>query len=273
MIPRKQLTVPWVPVRQTVLSGSVDASGFPNALSAGNGLSVSLAATTTAFTLAFATGWDKRGAIDTVGQFTSNQTWSGLTASTTCYLYIDYSVTGVLSLSFSTFPPVYATISPASPATDQHWFDLSTFTMKRWSGSAWVVFQRVFVGEAATGASTVTSVITYAYRGFYQSVWLAVVANTTYNFSHNLGINLASSNPTLQVLTSTAGNDSDAIQATPYVSVNTGLTTNPSYGWQVVYTAPVRNVFGLATENNVMRNTSNVFVTTGYYKVCLSRGW
>ena len=68
-----------------------------------------------------------------------------------------------------------------------HWFDLSTMTMKVWNGSAWVPKQRVFIGEAVTDGSGVTSVITYALQGRYSSGRFPVTANTNYTKSHNIG--------------------------------------------------------------------------------------
>src|SRR5262245_61347518 len=50
--------------RQCVVTGSVDGSGNPNALSAGSGLALNLAATTTPILLAFAGGYSASGASD-----------------------------------------------------------------------------------------------------------------------------------------------------------------------------------------------------------------
>ena len=47
---------------------------------------------------------------------------------------------------------------------------------------------RVYVGEAVTGASTVSNVITYALQGKYISDAFSVSMNTTYSRSHNIGI-------------------------------------------------------------------------------------
>lgn len=258
-----------VPVRQTVLNGAVDSSGFPSALSIGAGLSVTLTGTGIPFLLSFAAGFDANGPVDYLGRFTANQTFSGLTANTTCFLYVDRdSTTGALTIGFTTLAPTYQPAAPSSPATGQHWFDLSSFTMKRWSGSAWVVFQRVFVGACNTGASTVTAVFTYAYGGIYQSLWIAVIANTTYTFNHQLGMFLSQAAANIQVFTSIAGNDSDSIIATPFVAIG---STN--YGYNAWYVGGGRVSLAIATKDLVARDTSNTFVSTGYYKVCVNRGW
>lgn len=74
-----------------------------------------------------------------------------------------------------------------TPLVNQHWFDLNAMQMKVWNGSSWETKQRVFLGEAVTGASSVTSAITYALQGRYESEVFAVTKNTNYTKSHNIG--------------------------------------------------------------------------------------
>lgn len=152
--------------RQSILSGSLDGTTRQaNALSIGTGLSVNLAATTTNLVLSFGAGRDQYGLINIVGTVAADTTFSSLTANqSVVYLYVDRNTsTGALSTGFSLLQPTDATQPPVSPSTDQHWFNDAENTMYRWSGSAWVAVQRVFIGQCVTGASTVTSVITYPY--------------------------------------------------------------------------------------------------------------
>ncbi len=185
-----------VSVRQTVASGSTDANGLANFLSIGTGLAVNLAATTIPVNANIAAGFDANGAIDYVARFAADiaSAWSALTANSTLFLYVDRNTsTGAITQSFSALVPVYSTVAPGAPATDQHWFDQTSWQMKRWSGSAWVVVQRVFVGEAVTDASTVTSVATYALNGRYVSAdvtWPA--AATAVSLTTNIGVAPAS---------------------------------------------------------------------------------
>ena len=58
------------------------------------------------------------------------------------FWYIDDTET----LGRSALPCYYTWIAPTAPATDQHWFDLTTAEMKRYSGTAWVAVNRVFIG-------------------------------------------------------------------------------------------------------------------------------
>lgn len=71
---------------------------------------------------------------------------------------------------------------------DQHWFDLNTWKMKRWDGSAWVQDDRVFVGECVTnGSSEATSLTPYAIRGEYAPGRLIASASTATTKNHNIG--------------------------------------------------------------------------------------
>ncbi|PSB26218.1 hypothetical protein [Stenomitos frigidus] len=266
-------SVSHVVVRQCVLNGSYDSNGQPNALGAGSGLSVVLAASSsTPFTLAFAAGYDAYGCLDYVGQFTSSQTISGLTANATqLFIYVDRNPsTGALTFGFTTQGYIYQfkqTI--ASPAATFHWFDLTTFTMKTYTGSAFVPVQRVIIGEVATNATSVTNVITYAYRGHFASNWIAVAANTVYTVNHNLGVQLASASGNLQFWTSATGSEGDAVLATPSVYFNAkyyGYQTNNavSAAWKLLQ---------FATKDFVLLDTSNNWQTTGYYQVRMTRGW
>lgn len=178
-------------VRQTVLTGNVDGSGYANFLGIGTGLAVSLNADPTHLVVAFADGYNAYGNNDYIASIEDDAAaaWSALTANTTCYLYIDYdSVTSVLSYGFSVLAPLYQFMAPDTPATDQHWFDLSTMKMKRYTGTVWEEKKRVFAGEAVTHADHVDSVTAYALLGKYTSVEAAVAEDTLYDVSHNLGM-------------------------------------------------------------------------------------
>lgn len=73
-------------VRQTVLSGSVDGSGYANFLSAGAGLSVNLDANPKSIVVTFAAGFNELGTVDFFAKYDQDITISGLSASTTNYL-------------------------------------------------------------------------------------------------------------------------------------------------------------------------------------------
>lgn len=144
------------PVRQTVLNGA-STSGAPSFLQI-NGDNVNLLATATPVEIAFANGFGANGAKDDIYQFTADQTsfWASLPNNSTLFLYVDYN-SGSPTGGYSTLVPVDGPTAPGTPSTDQHWFDTVNYQMKRWSGSAWVVVERVFVGEAVTYSAQVVA--------------------------------------------------------------------------------------------------------------------
>jgi hypothetical protein len=193
LIPNINLGRVHVPVRQTVLYGLVDAGGQAAFLTTISGLSINILATSTPLIITFAYNFDNDfGQVDYVGKIIEDipSAWANLTANQSAiYLYIDRNLSsGQLTYGFSLLQPNYAIIAPSTPSTDQHWFDLNAFYMKRWNGSAWEIKQRVFVGECVTGASSVTSVITYGLRGQYDSGEFNITINTLYTKTPNLGL-------------------------------------------------------------------------------------
>ncbi len=183
-----------VPVRQTVLYGSVDQStGQANFLTTSAGLTVNILGAATPIVVAFAYNFDSTfGQLDYIEPITSDVTaaWSSLPTNSTCFLYIDRNVsTGGLTYGYSLLSPTYATIAPTSPSTDQHWFDLNSFYMKRWNGTVWENKQRVFVGEAITGASNVSSIIIYALKGKYNTGDFSAANGSSNTKNHNIGVN------------------------------------------------------------------------------------
>lgn len=252
-------------LRQTVLSGRRD-TGLencpPNALT-GSALTVTLnASSTDPFRFAIADGFNAYGPVDYVGQFTSNQTTT-VSTNTTSFVYINRTSTGVLSLGVSTLTPVYSLAAPSSPSTDQHWFDLGLFQMKRWSGSAWVAQQRIFIGEVVSTASIQTT-ITYAYQGFYMSAWTSVSSSGAYVFSHNLG-SLLSSGARVQVFSNASASDTGAFPA---------WVGDSSYGFYYANGASpnFRNQIETAWGTYVHLNAGS-WLTSAYAKVVVQRGW
>lgn len=175
--------------RQVVLQGRVDTAlpnGPANALSIGAGLTVILNATPS-FVVACAAGHDGQGPVNLIARFASNQTITVLSNATN-YIYVDITAAGSISFGVSLVRPLYLRVAPTAPAIDQHWYSLAESRMFRWTGTLWAGVTRTFIGEAVAGATTVTTVRTYAYNGYSESDWFPVVGNTAYLFDHNLGV-------------------------------------------------------------------------------------
>jgi hypothetical protein len=183
----RNLTAP-LPVRQTVLTASVDANGLANFLSPGSGLNLAIDADPSPIRIAFAAGFDAFGPVDRIGSIIADTTLL-LTASQTSYVYADRNpATGAITLGSSLLVPVYGYVHPGAPATDQHSFLIHKNELYRWSGAAWVAMQRVFLGEAVTSGAAVTSAVAYALRGRTVLTSAALAANQVQTLAHRIGL-------------------------------------------------------------------------------------
>ena len=79
--------------------------------------------------------------------------------------------------------------------------------MGQWNGSSWTQHLGVFVGEAVTGASTVTSVTPYAFQGSYVGAWTNTLpgSGTLITANDNIGTNLKEAYIEIQCLTAEQG--------------------------------------------------------------------
>ena len=111
-------------VRQTVLSAAVDSNGLPNYLSAGSGLSVNIAATATPIVVTAAGGAGSSGPVDRIGYINADTSISGLTDSTTNYLYMDIAANGTVTLGATTLAPVTQFGGTYSTTTGQFTFNI-----------------------------------------------------------------------------------------------------------------------------------------------------
>jgi hypothetical protein len=181
--------------RQTVAGGPVTTSGTPNFLPAtAAGLSVTSANVSSTYPLSVtaannndpASGSQK----DLIGFSTSNLTWASLTASTTNYLYVTVGTGGLLTTGSTTLAPIYQ--QGGTPATTARQFTFNIGEMRSYFGNGSTAPQAnvVFVGEAVTSATAVTSTVAYAYNGQYVSAFTATLpgSGATTSVSHNLGV-------------------------------------------------------------------------------------
>lgn len=166
-------------VRQTVLGGPVTSSGQPSFLPA---TSASLSLTTqnvgtgnSALVVSAANGFAAGGAVDRTGVATGNLTWPALTANATNYLYVDVASNGALTPGSTTLAPLYQQGGARSTTNGQATYNIAEAYMSVGNGSAAQQAYRVFVGEAVTGATSVSSTVAYAYQGRYESGWTATL--------------------------------------------------------------------------------------------------
>lgn len=208
-------------VRQTVQSASVDSNGYANFISIGTGLSVNIAATTTNIKLNASGGLSDRNAT-----INANTTISSLTANTTNYLYADISATGVVTLGSTTLAPIYQFGGTPSITNNQHTFNIGEMKMYVGNGSAASQTYRVFLGEAVTGASTVTSIVNYALNGQYVSPVAALPAVATRTaYSANIGTNFVDTKITAINVTADLG-FTTGMKLTSFMLSNGSFMTN-----------------------------------------------
>ena len=217
----------FVPVRQTVLSSAVDASGYANFISIGSGLAVNIDGTPTPVRIAFSAGFGANGALNYVGTIDSDTSISSLAANTTNYLFAERdSGTGAVTLGKVSVAPVYSYAAP-SHAANQYWFSIPEMVMYLSNGTdTWTAKQVVFIGEAVTDGSTVTIVVNYALRGEYRKRQACPAASSWLSMNHNIGVLPAYENVNLictsteygyavgQTAAGAAINDNSNVQAT-----------------------------------------------------------
>ncbi len=178
--------------RQTVTAGPVTSAGLANVLRPSSvtlSIQTDLSGTPLAVTAANSVDSTTGAQKDLVGIATSDLTWSGLTASTTNYLYVTVALAGTLTTGSTTRAPVYQWGGTPSVISGQFTFNIGQ--MKGYLGNGTTAPQAyvVFVGEAATSGSSVTSTVSYAYNGRYESDFvqnLPAVATFT-SVNHNIG--------------------------------------------------------------------------------------
>jgi hypothetical protein len=263
--------------RQCVLCGPVNASGLPDLFTvSGSSLQILFRNSTDPLQIAFANGYDAIGQpLDYV--FSTNVGSVIVPASSTSYIYADRSPsTGNVIYGRSGVVPVYQDVAPASPATDQHWFDtsgrsganmLSTYKMWRWEGSGWEQVQRVFLGEAVSNASGVTSAITYAYRRSYVSAWTAAAAGNSLVFNHNLGFTTAQGKAMVALMGRTSGGGSEQPCQAYYVGGSGAIQGVLPYAGSAPRTS---HIFLLGNQGYVFNGG---WITSGQAQACIHSTW
>lgn len=191
--------------------------------------------------------------------------------------FFNGSISGVEFLPYckhtsgTSFTPqtALANITTAGYASD--WFDILSFQMKSVSAASttagtnptFTANNKVYVGEAVTGSSTVSSVITYAYNGIYHSGWFAVGASSAYVKNDYLGI------PPEQKIIDISG----SVLGLPGAGYpQQGGVKGGTYGWVPTEgNVSNRNSFGLTTLASPINGTTGA--ASGYYYIFVERAW
>lgn len=261
-------------VRQTVISGP-NSSGLPNFLPATSAslsiTSQNISTGTSALVIGASQGITSLGTQDIIGYYTTNLTWSSLTGSTTCFLYINAS-TG--ATGFTTLAPIYQLGGTPSTTSGQFTFNISEMTGYLGNGSTAPATPIVFVGEAVTGVSTVTSTVAYAYNGYYDSGYTNTLPSGGSTVTRNTNIGTTDYNVTSYIKCLTAENNYSVNDVlTPWVS---GYSTAE----YPVIAAIRRNSFyiyiGSGSTGNMMNSSgtnSNPTNSNWAYRFTAKRNW
>jgi len=240
-----------VPVRQTVLSGPVDANGFPTFLPATsvnlNLTSQNISTGVNALVATAAGGANGSGAINAVGQATANLTWTGHTASQTNYLPVSIAAGVLTALTPVILAPIYQWGGTPAVTAGQYTYNIQQGIMWLGNGTTASAVNHVIAGEAVAGASTITSTVAYAYQGRYDSGYIATLPSqgTSTAKNHNLGVD--------PIWTFTAKN----------------TTTDQGYSVGEILTPQSYNTGSQAGLNSVSANRLTMYLQSG----ATSTGW
>lgn len=170
-------------VRQTVLSGPVDANGYPSFGGAAGGTTVTAAGTLIA---AAANGFGASGAVDRIGSIV-NPSWTGLSTNGVMYLYLDIAANGTCTPGSTTLLPAYQFGGAYNTTNNQHTFNTQEMVMKVGNGAAATQVYRVFVGEVTVAGGVVTAITWYALQGRYRSQFSSCSVGLVTSSNDNLG--------------------------------------------------------------------------------------
>lgn len=171
-----------VPVRQTVLSGPVDTSGYPAFGGSTGGTTVTATGTLKATAAA--------GGDANYSGSATNPAWTGLSTNGTMYLYLAITSGGVVTTGSTTLAPIYQWGGTPSVVSGQHTYNIQEGKMYVGNGSAASQVYRVFAGRVTVAGGVVTAITWYALMGRYDSGYTNSIpgASTTVSKNHNLGV-------------------------------------------------------------------------------------
>jgi len=175
-------------VRQTVLSGTVDANGLPNFGGATGGTTVTQANTLVATA---ANGNNIYGGLNRNG-LKVNPSWTGLNVNGTMYLGVTVNADGSLTEFSTTLAPTYRWGGADVVTANQRTFNIQEMQMKVGNGATAAQAYDVFVGEVTVAGAVVTAITWYALMGRYTAPWTATLpaAAAAVSYNHNIGSNL-----------------------------------------------------------------------------------
>ncbi|MGL4899882.1 MAG: hypothetical protein ACRC4U_07420 [Shewanella sp.] len=156
-------------VRQTVLSGPVDANGIPNF---GGSLGGTVVTATGTLVISASNGYGEGS--ERIGVI-SNPSWPALNASGdgVKYLYLDVNADATCSTVSGTLLTAYTRGGPYNNALGQNIFNITDMQMRVGNGSSNTQVWRVPVGEVSVVGGFVASIRWYALQGEYKPAFIS----------------------------------------------------------------------------------------------------
>jgi hypothetical protein len=260
-----------VPIRQSLISGPMTAAGLGNFLPAtSGGLSVQTQnLTLTPLVVTAAQGFNDSGAKDYLRKFSTDQTWGGLTANSTCYLYINAN-TG--SLGFTTREPIYQFAGTPSNINGQFTFNIGQMTGYMGNGSAAPATPLIFIGEAVTNATAVTSTTAYSYGNYYDTGWTNTLPSTITDKTHNLGGEPQYAKMILECITPEGGY-SAGDQLFSFTANDILFWSNPTLITRKIARIAPGNLYNFQAPQKSALTFFNMTNANWKYKIVVARGW
>lgn len=245
--PLPQQPVAVVPVRQTVLAAPVDTSGLPSFLpstSASLVLATQNVTSTAPLVITASNGSNDAGDVNRVGQVTGNTLSWTVGASATSYLPVTVNADGTLTaVTPVTLAPIYQWGGTPSVTNNQYTYNIQEGKMYKGNGTTAPQVNDVIIGEAVSGATTITSTVAYAVRGRYKSAFIATLPNsaTVTTQNSNLGVEPEFAQITIKCTTTDGG-----------FAVGDTLRWSTGGGYNGVYVSP-----------GIGANANKVWLSTG----------
>lgn len=232
------------PVRQTVLSGPVDSSGY-SAFGGSTGSTTVTASGTLVPTSANGTSGDRIGSI-------TDPEWTGITANS--YATLTINSDGTCTPNVRTLAPVYQWGGTPSVTNGQLTFNIQEMKMYLGNGSTADQVHEVVVGEF-TASGTVSAITWYALMGRYESTASSLTFGSNTSYNHNIGTSLVKVDGLLVCATSEIG------YAVGDEAHNWGATVASNYGATLTNTSRNSAVFSINSGGPLLTNRST-FVTS-----------
>lgn len=260
-----------VPVRQTVLSGPVDANGAANFGGSTGATTITMNGN---LVVTAANGFNSTGASDYVGTVT-NASWTGLSSNGNYYLYLQVASNGNVTTGNTTVAPVYQFGGNYSTTNNAHTFNIQEMVMKAGNGSAASAVTRVFAGEATVAANVVSAITWYALMGRYDGGYTQNLpaAGTAVTRAHNLGL-MVGVIPMLTAQATTADAGYAIGAEITYLGTFQGGTTGPAaIQYNKTNVGFTNGSTGLLTQNASTGGLSTLTTASWKYKLTMTRMW